>query len=151
MGNIEEEIRQKSPFRNSYHRSIVNLMYMSSWITTSIREFLKPYNLTPQQYNVLRILRGAQKPISTLEIKDRLLDRNSDASRLIDRMTKRGLTEKCTSESDRRRLDVTITKKGLVTLDHIEDNVDKMDRIMHALTDEEAEQLSNLLDKARRE
>ena len=151
MSNIEREIRQTSPFRNPHHRAIVNLMFMSSWIQNQIRDFLKPYRLTPQQYNVLRILRGAGGPISTYDIRERLLDKNSDASRLVDRMGKLGLTEKSVSEQDRRRVDVTITARGLLILDHIEAHIDRMDQIVAALDAEEATQLSDLLDRVRRE
>ena len=149
MSNIEQEIRQKSPFRNPHHRAIVNLMYMASWIQNQIKDFLKPYKLTPQQYNVLRILRGAGGPISTYDIRERLLDKNSDASRLVDRMCRLELTEKTVSAHDRRRVDVTITNRGLLILDHIEENIDRMDQIVAALNPEQANLLSDLLDQVR--
>jgi DNA-binding MarR family transcriptional regulator len=145
---IEDEIIQPK-FRNAHQKAIINLIFTSNWLTSKQQEFLKPFGITGQQFNILRILRGQQsKSISGTAIKARMLDKNSDVSRLLDRLGAKGLIEKKTSPSDRRATDVLITQKGLEILDAIDKKQLEADAILF-LTEEEATQLSNLLDKSR--
>ncbi|MDX1686291.1 MAG: MarR family transcriptional regulator, partial [Saprospiraceae bacterium] len=91
---IEEAIKQTKPFRNLYQKAMVNLLYTSNWVEERLRELIKPYDITIQQYNVLRILRGSGKPLTTSVIRERLIDKMSDTSRMVDRLCKKGLVDR---------------------------------------------------------
>lgn len=145
---IEEAIQQ-SKFRSAYQKAILNLMYTASWLTNRQQGFFKPFGITPQQFNILRILRG-QFPdrISAKEIKERMLDQNSDVSRLLDRLSTKGLVERKQCPSDKRAADVYITRKGLRLLEKIDPHVDKADEFIQ-VDENEAKILSDLLDKCR--
>ena len=145
---IEEEIRQPT-FRNSYQKAVINLIFTSSWLTGKQEEFFKPFGITGQQFNILRILKGQHpKSISATAIKSRMLDKNSDVSRLIDRLIVKKLVEKKICPSDKRAADILITETGLEILEALSKKQKEIDGIL-GLTDEEATQLSDLLDKAR--
>lgn len=146
---IEEAIRQKKPFRNAYQRAVVNLIYTTNWLTDNLRMHLKPFGITMQQYNVLRILRGAGKPISTSDIRERLLDKMADTSRMVDRLCQKGLVERSTCHNDKRLVDVKLSDKGGQLLDQIDAQNHSMDDLIRLLSEEEANQLSELLDKIR--
>ena len=143
---IEDEIKQ-AKFKTSYQKALINLIYTSNWLQSKQQDFFKPHGITATQFNILRILKG-QHPtsISATEIKSRMLDRNSDVSRLLDRLAQKNLINKSTCPNDRRAADVTITKEGLSLLDAIGYTVDEN---VIALTEAEAAQLSDLLDKCR--
>lgn len=146
---IEEEIHQKK-FRNEYQKASINLIYTNNWLTTKQKKFFAEHAITLQQFNVLRILRG-QYPgsISTSAIRGRMLDRSSDASRIVDRLTKQGLVEKKICPTDKRLVDVTISEKGLKLLEKIDQSIDELDETVGNLTVEEAQELNRLLDKIR--
>lgn len=147
---IEDEIKQPR-FRDVYQKVAVNLLFTSNWLAARHQEYFKPFGITTQQFNILRILRG-QHPnaISGVEIKARMLDRNSDISRLLERLVKKDLVTKCQSENDKRAANVSITQKGLDLLQGIDDKfVSREKESLKGLTEEEAAQLSALLDKAR--
>lgn len=146
---IEEAIQQKRPFRNNYQMAMVNLIYTHNWVTDRLRQHLKPYGITMKQYNVLRILKGADDPITTSTIRERLLDKMSDASRMVDRMHQRGLVVRNICPSDKRLVDVSLSKKGIELLENLAHIEQKMDAIFEELSQEEAEVLSRLLDKLR--
>lgn len=148
MVTIEEEIKQQK-FRSDYQKALINLLYTASWVQGKQQAFFKPFQITAQQFNILRILKG-QHPnsISATEIKSRMLDKNSDVSRLLDRLIAKTLVTKRTCPNDKRATDVNITEEGLEllrTLDKYQTQIDGM----LALTQEEAQQLSMLLDKCR--
>src|ERR1700756_337439 len=105
---IEKDINQQK-FRNEYQKSIVNLIYSYNWVTERIKFVLEDADLTMQQFNILRILRGSQTALSTLQIRERMLDKMSDASRIVDRLVIKGLAKKVISKTDKRLVDVTIT------------------------------------------
>lgn len=146
---LEDEIKQSS-FRNEYHKLAVNIIFTHSWLMSKIYELLNEYDLTPQQFNLLRILRGQYPhPASITLLKERMLDKMSDASRLVERLLSKGLVERKICPKDRRKVDVIISKKGLKVLDKIDKTNDEMDRYLKNLTTKEAEQLNYLLDKLR--
>ena len=147
--DIRKAISQTKPFKNSQSKLIVNMVYTYMWIRDQQKEFFKDYDITMQQFNILRILRGASEPISTATIRERMLDRASDASRMVDRLEKKNLVIKSICESDQRKVDVQISKAGLSVLKVIDTKISKLQSKMINLTDEEAEQLSDLLDKMR--
>lgn len=145
---IEEEIKQQK-FKNPHQKAVINLLYTTSWMQAKQQDVFRPFNITLQQFNILRILRG-QHPNSTsaTEIKSRMLDKNSDVSRLLDRLIAKNIITKKTSASDKRATDVNLTEAGLELLRAIDKKQDQIDNIL-LLSDEEAVQLSDLLDKSR--
>ncbi len=146
---IEDEIHQKV-FKNEWQKATLNLIFTASWLGHKHKEFFKPFGITQQQYNVLRILRGSHpKSISTSVIKTRMLDKNSDASRIVDRLTAKDLVLKKTCPSDRRLVDVTISGKGLRLLEVMDTKIDALDNGLGSLTEKEAKVLNQLLDKLR--
>jgi len=146
---IEEEIRQNT-FRGPHQKASVNLLFTYHWMINRYKEFFKPFGITLQQYNMLRILRGQHpKSISGADIKARMLDKNSDVSRLLDRLLLKKLVVKSQSASDKRAADVLISDKGLDLLKEIDQHVGELDNLLGALTEDEAAQLSALLDKGR--
>jgi len=147
---IEDEIKQPR-FRDIYQKVAVNILFTSNWLIGRQQDFFKPFGITTQQFNILRILRG-QHPnaISGVEIKSRMLDRNSDISRLLDRLVKKDLISKSQSENDKRAANVSITPKGLDLLHTINGKFVETERgHFSGLSEAEATQLSQLLDKAR--
>ena len=145
---IEQDIGQ-AKFRNEYQKATINLIYTFNWMNERIKTMLDQYDITPQQFNILRILRGAGKPISTLQIRQRMLDKMSDTSRIVDRLLKKELVKKVTCEGDRRLVDVTISDTGLQLLERIDSHQDEMDSVFKNLDEEQAVTLNNLLDKIR--
>jgi DNA-binding MarR family transcriptional regulator len=146
--SIEKDIQQ-SKFRNEYHKTVVNLIFTYNWITEKTKQFFEKGDITSQQYNILRILRGAGKPLSTLQIRQRMLDKMSDTSRIVDRLVKKELVQKVICKTDRRLVDVTITDTGLQLLDKLDSYNEQMDAMLESLTEEEAQMLNHLLDKIR--
>lgn len=147
---IEDEIKQKA-FHSVHQKAVVNLIYTSNWLIGAQQKFLSLFGITTQQFNILRILRG-QHPsgVSATTIKSRMLDRNSDVSRLLDRLAKKELIVKKSCPSDKRATDIFITERGLKVLDDINNERHKIDNLL-CLTESEAELLSDLLDRARRD
>jgi len=147
--SINQDIKQQRQFRNEHHKATVNLLFSSNWLMENIKKFLQNEDITPQQYNILRILRGNGGPLSTLQIRERMLDKMSDTSRIVDRLLKKALVEKKTSENDKRLVDVTISKKGLELLNNLDAKNASLDGILFNLTPDEAKLLNELLDKMR--
>ena len=146
---IEKEIHQQT-FRNNRQKAMVNLLYTYGWVIEKIKSFLAQEDITHQQYNILRILRGAHpKPLSTLQIRERMLDKMSDTSRIVDRLIVKDLVKKSPCSTDKRLVDVLITEKGQELLSRFDAHNDEMDHIIGGLSDEEADTLSRLLDKIR--
>jgi DNA-binding MarR family transcriptional regulator len=147
--SINLAIQQKK-FKNEQEKVLVNLMYTSGWLNSLQVKFFKQFNLSPQQYNVLRILRGQQpKSICVGDIQERMLDKMSNASRLVDKLLQRNLVRRDTCNKDRRRMDVCITDEGMKLLDQIDE--EHVTYILQLITiDElEAQNLNTLLDKLR--
>ena len=146
--SIEKDINQRL-FRNEYQKGIINLIYTYNWLNEKMKKLFDRENITGQQYNILRILRGAGKPISTLQIRERMLDKMSDTSRIVDRLLIKGLVKKKVSETDKRLVDVSITSKGASLLKKMDVYEDEMDNILAGLNKEETKTLNILLDKIR--
>lgn len=146
--SIEKDIHQ-SKFRNEHQRAFVNLIFTFNWTTEQLKKFLLPEDITMQQFNILRILRGSDMPLSTLQIRERMLDKMSDTSRIVDRLIVKGLAQKCVSQSDKRLVDVTISPAGKALLARLDEKNDEMDRIVGSITPDEAAELNRLLDKIR--
>ena len=145
---ISKEIQQTN-FRSENHKAMVNLIFSSNWLLERIKRFVEKEDITHQQYNILRILKGSGKPLSTLQIRERMIDKMSDTSRIVERLLKKDLAHKVTCLHDKRLVDVTITNKGLSLLDRLETNIAEMDSLLAGLKAEEAQALNELLDKMR--
>ena len=146
---LEEEISQ-SYFKNEYHKAVVNMIFSYNWLIDFQIRLLKPYDVTLQQYNILRILRGQHpKPATIKLIKERMLDRMSDASRIVEKLRIKELAERNICSSDRRNVDVQITEKGLSLLAEIDKHTEEIERKLSTLNETEITHLNNLLDKLR--
>jgi DNA-binding MarR family transcriptional regulator len=151
LRTIAEELQQRN-FRSDADMAYLNLIYTSNWFIFQVQGYLKQYDgLTMQQYNVLRILRGQHgNPLSLLQVKCRLLDRNSDVSRIIDRMVRKGLISRETCNADRRQVDLTLTPKGSNLLESVGDSINTvLDAFSDAASPAELQHMSDLLDRAR--
>lgn len=147
---LEKEIGQIKSFRNDYHKASVNIIYTGKWMMQFHADVFKPFKLTIQQYNILRILKGQYPKTTTVKhIRERMLDRMSDASRIVELLRKKKLVEREIHQSDRRKMDVLITKKGLGLLNKMERENEKMDNRLKSLSKSEIVKLNFLLDKLR--
>lgn len=146
---MEDEIQQKK-FKSEFQKLAINLAYTYNWISYQNHIKFKNEDITPQQYNVLRILRGQHpNPCNLKLVKERMLDRMSDASRIIDKLKAKGFVERHECPNDRRNIDLLITEKGLEllkTLDYVDD---EFKNTFKNLSVAEVKQLNDLLDKAR--
>jgi len=147
---LEEEIKQ-GKFKNEFQKLALNIIFTGNWLNSNSIKAFKPYGVSPQQYNVLRILKGQYpKAISVNCIAERMLDKNSNASRLVDKLNAKELVKRETCEHDRRQVDIAITKKGLKLLDKMEDMALSMnDSFSKNVTAEQAKQLNDFLDSIR--
>jgi DNA-binding MarR family transcriptional regulator len=146
---LEDAIQQKN-FRSIQQKTYINLLYTYYWLTDKVKDIFKKFDITPQQYNVLRILRGSlPNPLSPIQIRERMLDKMSDTSRLVSRLEKKGLVVKNVSFNDKRFIDVLISEKGLELLKKMEIIENEIDNLFNGLTEQELEQLNQWLDKIK--
>jgi len=147
---IEEAIQQKR-FRSEYQKLVVNLLYSASWLQQFSNQLLKPYGISQEQFNILRILRGMHPEPATVKLlTERMIDKMSNASRLVEKLRVKGLVERHECPLDRRRVDVLITQKGLDLIERASQAMDVQgDAYMSGLNLEEATLLNSLLDKLR--
>lgn len=145
MGDISKDINSKFP--NNMVKALLNIIYTANWISSHQNAFFKPYGISPQQYNILRILKGADEAIKVQIIKDRMIERSPNATRLMDKLCAKQLIERIACPDDRRVVHIQITKNGLVLLEDISKHM--KDDYIKNLTEEEAGILSDLLDKIR--
>lgn len=145
MGDIAKDIN--STFPNEKVKALINIKYTANWLDTIGNEILKPYKISIQQYNILRILRGAEKAITVTTIKERMIQKSPNSTRLMDKLCDKKLIERTRCENDRRVVFIKIADRGLKLLDKI--NMDEFDHRMDTITNEEAKILNKLLDKIR--
>ena len=145
--SIEKDIKTK--FRDEWHKASVNIIFASNWVLEQQKKHFDRANLTPQQYNMLRILKGSTTPLSTLQIRERMLDKMSDTSRIVDRLVAKELVKKEVNKADKRLVDVTISTKGRELIDWMDNYAYEIDDVLKNLSEQEAYQLNILLDKAR--
>ena len=146
---IDDEI-QSSKFEDNYHKAVINIAYTYGWLNNFMRVKFEKHNLTQQQFNVLRILRGQYpKPATVNLLKERMVDKMSDASRIVDRLVQKGLVSRCTNTKDRRAVDIRISDTGIALLAKLDVEFKTRDFLENNLTEEEAGNLSDLLDKMR--
>ncbi len=146
---IEDEINGR--FRNNYHKGLINLKFTVNQVSYQFLQFLKEHEITEQQYNILRVLRGFRNegPKSISFLKERMLDRNSDVSRILDKLFAKELISRKEGAIDRRQKDVEITEKGLKLLSVMDEIENRVDTLLKNLTENEVIELNRLLDKIR--
>ena len=145
MGDISKDINSK--FDNNKVKALINILYTANWITNIQNTFFKSFGISPQQYNILRILNGAYEPLKVQVIKERMIERSPNATRLMDKLCAKHLIDRIPCPDDRRVVHIIITDKGKQLLNDISDNFN--DDILKNITENEATQLSDLLDKLR--
>jgi DNA-binding MarR family transcriptional regulator len=145
---IEKDIQQTN-FRNEFQKMGINIIYTANWLNEKMGQILATEDITQQQYNILRILRGSECPLSTLKIRERMLDKMSDTSRIVDRLIVKGLVEKFACVKDKRLVDITVTKKGLQLLEKLDALNEQIDSILKGVSEKEATTMNQILDKLR--
>ncbi len=147
---LEEEIKQ-SKFKSEFHKLGINIIFTANWLSLHHTKHCKQYDITPEQFNLLRILRGQHpKPATVNLLIERMLNKMSNASRLVEKLRKKGLVERQTCESDRRACDVAITKKGLDLLAKMDKEEGEWNNIFSHLSEEESKKANLILDKLRK-
>ncbi len=145
-----EEALKTNKFKSDQHKAMLNLIFTSSWLRNKVIGKLKPYGISQEQYNVLRILRGSHpNPLCAKDITDRMIDKNSNTTRIMDKLITKEYISKLRGEVDRREVTISITETGLEILKQIDEQefIDKPNYLN--LSDAEAGLLSALLDKLR--
>jgi DNA-binding MarR family transcriptional regulator len=145
---IEQDIQQPN-FRNEFQKMGINLLFTANWLNEQIGRILSEEGVTQQQYNILRILRGSATPLSTLKIRERMLDKMSDTSRIVDRLISKELVVKNTCEKDKRLVDITLSPKGLDLVDQLDQFNDRIDALLNGINASEAATMNQILDKIR--
>lgn len=147
--SLEKDINQPK-FRNEFQKASINIIFTFNWMAEKTKAIFEREGLTSQQFNILRILRGAGAPLSTLQIRQRMLDKMSDTSRIVDRLIIKGLVKKAVSKTDKRLVDVSITDKGKKVLAKLDKCEDQMDAVIKTISEAEAKTLNSILDKMRK-
>ncbi len=146
---LSEEIQQ-TKFTSEKQKALLNLIYTYNTLITEMNAFFKSHDITRQQFNVLRILRGQfPRPCSINVIKERMLDKMSDTSRIVKRLENKGLLSRTDCDSDRRAVEITISEKGLNLLSDTDKKVSGFEHLLGNLNESEAKELNLLLDKIR--
>jgi len=145
---IEQDIQQPN-FRNEFQKMGINLLFTANWLNEQIGKMLSEEGVTQQQYNILRILRGSATPLSTLKIRERMLDKMSDTSRIVDRLIAKELVVKNTCEKDKRLVDITLSPKGLDLVDQLDQYNERIDALLKGINESEAQMMNQILDKIR--
>jgi DNA-binding MarR family transcriptional regulator len=146
---LEQDLKQER-FDNVYEKMVVNILFTGSWLSNLNAARLKPFGLTPEQYNVLRILRGSHpKPMMLADITSRMIDRNSNATRLVEKLKSKGFVNREICETNRRQVDISITESGLNVLAKIDEGLDQWLENLKTIPQSEVEELNSVLDKLR--
>ena len=145
MGDLGKDIQ--STFSNQRVKALLNIKYTANWLDQIGAAILKPYQISEQQYNILRILRGAGKAITVNEVKERMIQKSPNATRLMDKLCEKKLIDRRRCENDRRVVFIEINRKGLALLDKI--NISELHECLNVLTEDEALTLNRILDKIR--
>ncbi len=147
--SLESAIKQKK-FNNEYEKAVVNILYTASWLDCLHLQRLKPYGISPQQYNVLRILRGSfPNPMRLADITDRMVDKNSNATRLVEKLRQKGFVQRDICPGNRRQVDIQINPKGLDLLAELDQQNDQFLKNFMSITKADALELNRILDRMR--
>ncbi|MFD2599844.1 MarR family winged helix-turn-helix transcriptional regulator [Sphingobacterium corticis] len=149
MGRLEDNIKARK-FSSEWHKATVNIVYTHNWLSNLLEERANKFDITLQQFNVLRILRGQYpNPVKNSLLRDRMITKTSDISRLIDRIITKELVSRTSCQNDKRAVDLLITQKGLDLLETMEDEMMLIDILPKNLTKNQCIELNKLLDKIR--
>lgn len=147
--SLEEELKQ-SKFNSEHQKALVNLLFTGSWLNGRNKSYFKKFNISPEQFNVLRILRGSHpKPMRLADIADRMIEKNSNCTRLVEKLKQKKLVDRQLCESNRRQVDISITPKGLKLLENIDSDNNQLLSFQKSISKSEAEELNRILDKLR--
>jgi DNA-binding MarR family transcriptional regulator len=147
--SLEEDIRQEK-FKSEYDKMMLNILYTGSWLYNRDASRFKPYDITPEQYNVMRILRGSHpEPMMLTDITSRMLNKSSNATRLVEKLRQKSLVRREICEDNRRQVDISITDKGLNMLKKIDGESAEWMSGLKRITRTEATELNRILDKLR--
>lgn len=147
--SLEEELKQ-ARFTNEHQKAMVNILFTGSWLTGKNNTFFKKFNISPEQFNVLRILRGSHpKPLRLADISDRMIEKNSNCTRLVEKLRQKKLVDRQLCKSNRRQVDISVTSQGLKLLAEIDQDNDMLQSFQKALSKTEAMELNRILDKLR--
>jgi len=146
---LEQEIKQEK-FHNEHQKAAINILYTGSWLYNINATYLKKFSITPEQFNVLRILRGSfPAPMMLAEITERMIDKSSNCTRLVEKLKQKGFVNRITCENNRRQVDISITDKGQQLLKKIDLGQTSWMETMGKLSKTEAKELNRILDKLR--
>lgn len=146
---IEDEIKQKK-FASEFHKVQVNIIFTSSWLSGQMALLMKPYGISTQQFNILRILRGQHPNPAPLKLlTERMIDKMSNTSRLVEKLVQKKLVERKICKDNRRQIDILLTEKGMDLINRVSDEIDKYFKKKQEITNEEAKELNRILDKLR--
>jgi DNA-binding MarR family transcriptional regulator len=146
---LEKEIQQ-TRFKNQYQKLTLNIIFTANWLNLRQIQLFKPYGLSPQQYNILRILRGQHPKVATVSLlSERMMDKSSNASRLVEKLRLKGLIDRAECPEDRRAVNVKITEKGLNLLKKLDPMVDEMEQLVNFINEGEAQAFNDFLDRMR--
>ncbi|MCW5910359.1 MAG: MarR family transcriptional regulator [Cyclobacteriaceae bacterium] len=147
--SLESEIQQ-TRFQSEHQKAAINILLTGSWLYNKNASFLKQFDLTPEQFNVLRILRGSHpRPMMLLDITERMIDKNSNCTRLVEKLRQKGWVKREICEANRRQVDISITDKGIAVLKKVDARKPEWMDDMEQLSKAEAKELNRLLDKLR--
>jgi len=136
--------------KDLYQNVAINLLSTHSWYMHQLKAVLSPYDISPVQYNVLRILNGSTKrPVSASYLKDRVIDKGSNITRLIDKMEIKKWVTRCLCETNRRQMDIDITESGILVLNKVTKEIDELIKVLYSINEEEAKLVSEILAKIR--
>jgi len=148
---IQEDIKQQKKFASEHEKAAVNILFTSGWLYNINSARMKKHGITPEQYNVLRILRGAHpNPLMLSEVTCRMLDKSSNATRLVEKLRQKGLVERNICPNNRRQVDIKITQQGLSLLNSLDSSQEEWLANLKTITKAEAEELNRILDKLRK-
>ncbi len=147
---LEQAIKQTKPFQNEMQKLFINIQYTSNWLNASFGRVLKPFEITPHQYNVLRILKGKHpESYCNHQIAERMLDQSSNATRIVDKLLKKNLILRTESEIDRRLVEIKITDQGLKLIETIELGIETFKEKFTVLEEAKAKLMNDWLDELR--
>lgn len=144
---IGKEINSR--FKSPQQKAIINVRFTSNWMSNLQNSYMSKFDLSMPQFNILRILRGANQAINVNTVKERMIEKSPNTTRLMDKLIEKELINRIRCEKDRRVVYVEISSKGLEILAEIDISFDNNSFFTDKLNDDEAETLSNLLDKLR--
>lgn len=149
--SLEDDIKQEK-FQNEHQKASINILYTGSWLYNINASALKKFGITPEQFNVLRILRGSHpKAMMLAEVAVRMIDKNSNCTRLVEKLRQKNLVNREICEGNRRQVDISITEKGLQLLKKVDADMTTWDVTSEKLSKNEAKELNRILDKLRKQ